>query len=257
METNFPEITMDGAQIDAKQYVEPGTRMATFIAFFVAIIGTLFGILISYGILLIVLLFYPLIARFMRRKAMALIHGSGIRAGTTQFPQIYKCAETFRSRLGIKDEVAVYIVEDNIVNAMAVKYGKKNVILLTDDIIYSCLASGNPGALSFVIAHEMAHIALKHTGVLRSWMSNAMKKLGRLHEYSADSVANALVGDKTISFTGLLLITVGFSMVQYVNLESIVKQAQEVAKDKYSVKAERPLTHPLLLNRLYRIIQSK
>ena len=64
-------------------------------------------------------------------------------------------------------------VEDNIANAFVVKYGKKNVVLLTDDIIHGCIASGNPKALSFVIGHELGHIALKHNGVLGS--QNALR----------------------------------------------------------------------------------
>ena len=137
------------------------------------------------------------------------------------------------------------------------KYGKKNVVLLTDDLIHGCLASGRAHALTFVIGHELAHIALNHNGVFRSWMAQHMKKLGRLNEYSADSVATALVNDKTIAFHGLLLLTVGYAMMPYVNPESVVRQAQEVAQNKYSKKAERGLTHPLLLNRLHRILKTR
>lgn len=129
------------------------------------------------------------------------------------------------------------------------------MVLLTDDIIHGCIASGNPKALSFVIGHELGHIALKHNGVLRSWLSKRFKKLSRLDEYSADAVGNALVQDKTIAFNGLLLLTVGYSMMPYVNYETVIAQAQEVASNKYSKKAEKSLTHPLLLNRLYRILR--
>jgi Zn-dependent protease with chaperone function len=204
---------------------------------------------------LIVLLFYPIIAAIMRKKALAMVHGSGIRVSDKQFPEIQKCLIKFKERLGITDDVSVYIVEDNIANAFVVKYGKKNVVLLTDDIIHGCIASGNPKALSFVIGHELGHIALKHNGVLRSWLSKRFKKLSRLDEYSADAVGNALVQDKTIAFNGLLLLTVGYAMMPYVNYETVIAQAQEVASNKYSKKAERSLTHPLLLNRLYRILR--
>jgi Zn-dependent protease with chaperone function len=85
-------------------------------------------------------------------------------------------------------------------------------------------------------------------------MSQHMKRLSRLNEYSADAVAAALVADKHIAFQGLLLLTVGYALLPYVNTESIVQQAQEVAQNKYSKKAELRLTHPLLLNRLSRIM---
>jgi len=37
---------------------------------------------------------------------------------------------------------------------------------------------------------------------------------------------------------------------------SIIQQAQEVAQNKFSKKAERTLSHPLLLNRLHRVLQN-
>jgi Zn-dependent protease with chaperone function len=154
----------------------------------------------------------------------------------------------------VTGEIGIYIVEANILNAAAVRYGKKNVILLTDDLIHGCLASGNPQALAFVIGHELAHIALNHNGVFRSWMAKHVKKLGRLDELSSDTVAVKLVNNKDIAFHGLLMLTVGYALLRFVNTQSIVAQAQEVALNKYSKKAERTLTHPLLLNRLHRIL---
>ena len=67
MNRQFPEISVDGTQVDAKQYPEKGTGLAVFGAFFIAIIATLFGILVSYGILLVVLIFYPLCAWYLRK----------------------------------------------------------------------------------------------------------------------------------------------------------------------------------------------
>lgn len=255
MNEQFPEIVIEGDQTKAKDYVEKGTGTALFGAFLIAILGSIVGIAVTYGIGLIVLLFYPLFAWYVRKKALAMIHGSGVLVSEKQFPEIQECMITFRERLGIRKDISIYIVEANIVNALAVKYGKKNVILLTDDLIHGCLASGNPTALSFIIAHELGHIALNHNGVFRSWMAQHLRKLGRLDEYSANSVASALVHDKSIAYTGLLLLTIGYALLPYVNPESLVAQAQEVAMNKYSKKAERPLTHPLLLNRLYRVLQ--
>ena len=119
---------------------------------------------------------------------------------------------------------------------------------------HGCLASGHPKALSFVIGHELAHIALNHNGAFRSWISKHMRKLGRADEYSADSVAAALVVDKSITLHGLLLLTVGYALLAYVNPERLLKQVHEVASNKYSKKAEKVLSHPLLLNRLQRIL---
>jgi Zn-dependent protease with chaperone function len=256
MNDTFPSITVSGPKITLQNHIEPGTGSALLGAFFIAIIGTLFGIVLSYGILLIILIGYPFFAWYLRRKATALIHGSGVHVSETQFPEIHRCLADFKNRLDLKQEVDVYVVEDNVTNALAVRYGKKNVVLLTDDLIHGCLASGRSQALAFVIGHELGHIALNHNGLFRSWMSKHMKKLGRLDEYSADAVGTALVGDKTIAFHGMLMLTVGYALLPYVNTEALMRQADEVAQNKYSKKAERELSHPLLLNRIQRIMKT-
>jgi Zn-dependent protease with chaperone function len=254
MSNEFPQIAVTGARVEARRLVEPGTGLALFGAIALAVVGTLLLLVVTYGFLLIALLIYALTAWYLRRKATALIHGSGVHVGPDQFPEIHRCVQDFRTRLNLHKEVEVYIVEDSVVNAVAVRFGKKNVILLTDDLIHGCLASGYPQALAFVLGHELAHIALNHNGVFRSSVSRYLKKLGRLDEYSADAVATALVGDRTIAFYGLLLLTVGYALFGYVNPESLARQAREVVQNKYSKKAERTLSHPLLLHRLHRVL---
>ena len=47
------------------------------------------------------------------------------------------------------------------------------------------------------------------------------------------------------------MLTVGPQLLKYVNREVLLRQAAEVTKDKATRRAERPLTHPLLLRRLH------
>lgn len=61
------------------------------------------------------------------------------------------------------------------------------------------------------------------------------------------------MGKKEVAFGGILLLTVGYALLPFVSAQQIAEQAREVAQNKYSKRAERPLTHPLALNRLNRI----
>jgi Zn-dependent protease with chaperone function len=255
MSNEFPVITIQGGEVRANQYVEPGTGMYVVLASCAMLVGGLLLVLITWGVALIVFLIGLMFAWYVNRRTKAMIHGSGIKIDANQFPQIHDCVVTFSRRLGITPP-EVYLVEANVANAVAVRLGKKNIILLTDDLIHGCLYGGIPQGLAYVLGHELAHIALNHNGLFRSSMRQALKKLSRLDEYSADRVAVALVGDKHIAFYGLLMLTVGYSMLAYVNLEQVVAQAGEVAANKFSKKAERMLTHPLLLNRLGRVMES-
>jgi hypothetical protein len=52
----------------------------------------------------------------------------------------------------------------------------------------------------------------------------------------------------------LLVLLTGPQLVPFVNREAVLRQAAEVATDKNSVKAERNLSHPLLLRRIQRML---
>jgi len=251
----FPKIAINGPRVDAKNHIEPGTGTAFAIASVLAILGTLVAIVATWGLFLVVPIVYLVIGGYLQKKARALIHGSGVQVQPNQFPEIHECVEVFKERLDIREDIDVYIVEANVANAVVVKYGKRNVILLTDDLIQGCLLSGDPRALSYVVGHELAHVALDHGGMYRKVLTSRLKKLARLDEFSADAVALALVGEAGIALKGMLLLTVGYSLLPYLNEQSILEQAAEVSANKYSRKAERGLTHPLLLNRIHRLVK--
>lgn len=249
----FPKIVVNGEELNARDCIERGTTGTLTVSYFIGCFAALFIVLITYGIALIFFLFSPLINWSLRRKALALIHGSGLKVTAEQFPQIHECVEAFSERLGLDEAPDTYIVEAAVLNAAAVKYGKRDVILLTDDLIYGCAASRDPRTLAFVIGHELGHIALGHTKSVRNFLARSYKKLARLDEYSVDRVAYQLVGKRSTAVYGILLLTVGPRLLPYVNLEEVSRQIDEVESNKYSVKAERDLTHPLLLHRLGRV----
>lgn len=115
------------------------------------------------------------------------------------------------------------------------------------------LRSGDNQTLTFILGHEMAHHALGHTGLFRSGLARSFKKLSRLDEFSCDAIAHALVGDKQVSTRAIALLATGPQLYPFLNLGALLQQAQQVVTDKNSKKAERRLTHPLLLHRLSRL----
>jgi Zn-dependent protease with chaperone function len=249
----FPALQADGETVDPTDCIEPGTSARVMLAYVSLGLGLLFLGLVTWGIGLLIALFSPLINYFNHRKTLALVHGSGIHVGPQQFPEIHRCVETMWERLGRGgDPPEVYIVEDSVMNAAAVKLGRKNLVLLTDDMIHGALASSDPRTLAFVIGHELAHAALKHNSALRVSMAATVKSLSRLDEYTADRVATRLVGDKKVAAEGIVLLTVGPHLLPYTNYVALRQQVAEVAANKQSKNAERKLTHPLLLHRLGR-----
>ncbi len=244
--------------IDIKSHVAKGTGFHSFIGWSLllilgplVIIGTLLG---TMGFALIGWLIAALLYYGRLKKTKARLMGSALKVSADQFPEIYSASTAIAQRLGIA-EPEIFIVEDNQQNAFAIKHGSKSYVVLVDDIVYGAMATGNAGALYFVLAHELAHHALGHTGTLRSLITQHYKPLSRLDEFSCDAVAHAIVGDANAALDALTLLLIGPQLFARVNKEALKRQAAEVIANSYSKKAEHGLTHPLLLRRYSKITE--
>jgi Zn-dependent protease with chaperone function len=250
----FPQCEAGGPPVEPKAFVEPRTGLAVVLGSIVLVLFTVALIFTIYGG--IILLLGLLVDYFRRKKALANLKGSSIEIGPVQFPEIYACSQTISQRLGLSHPPAIYLAQGNTINAWAMRAAGKQVVVLMDDTINAALLSDEPRTLSFIIAHELAHHAFGHTKYFRSQLRVIMKWLSRLDEFSCDAVANEIVGDRTISAKALTLLASGPQLFRYVNPARLAEQAQEVVADKKSKKAEKRLTHPLLLRRLYRFVNT-
>jgi Zn-dependent protease with chaperone function len=248
----FPTIAVKGARVEPSAHVEPGTGLMASVAFAVAIVIGLVGTLITWGIFLGALLLGVVIDLIYSRRVLAMIRGSAVEVGPKQLSEIDACVREFAERLGLKRAPAVFVLQQKSLNALAMRIGSRQVVILLDDVVDACLRSGNPRALAFVIGHEMAHHALGHTGRLRSYLRTIFKRLSRLDEHSCDNVAAQLVGDADAAAAALTVLTAGPAMVPYIDRLQLLVQAQDVEADPLSRKAEKKLSHPLLLRRLAR-----
>jgi Zn-dependent protease with chaperone function len=243
--------------IDPNKYVAPGTKLHSFIGWSLLVFfgPILFLVLtaVTYGIFLIGLIIAGLTYFSRVQQMKAKLRGSALQVNEYQFPEIYHATLAMSERLGLPECPEIYIVEDNQQNAFSVKKGSKHFIILIDDMVYGAMATGNPGALNFILGHELAHHALGHTSFFRSMIRSKYSALSRLDELSCDGVAYALVGDLTAARDALALLLVGPQLFKNVNKEALDRQAREVIEDKHTKKAERSLSHPFLLRRYARL----
>lgn len=251
----LPDFGFSDDTVNATSHVASGTNLYLMVGYVVVLGGALFATLASMGGFLILLGIGAFTAWLQARRVRAMIRGSGVAVSEAQLPELQSLVEKFSARLGIKEVPELYIVEDSVQNGFAVKLGKRNLVLLTDDVVWGTLQSRDPRALGFVIAHELAHIALGHTGGVRSIIRNMFPPLSRADELSADNVAAALVDDAKVAVHGLALLTVGPQLMGYINDEALLAQAREVAANKLSKKAEQTMKHPLLLRRIANVAQ--
>jgi Zn-dependent protease with chaperone function len=243
-------LAPSGGPVDVRSCIEPRTGLALAGASVMLVLGLALLVLTVYGIALVGVL--ALVNWFVLRRARVLLSASSLRVGPRQFAEIHACATDFGRRLGLTEVPEIYVVDTSEVNAFALRFGRKNVVVLTDEAVAACLEGKSPGALAFVIGHELAHVALGHHRWLRACLRR-LRRLSRLDEFSADRVASELVGTREAAEDGVLLLCAGPRLLSFVDRAAARAQASEVVADRATAKAERVLTHPTALRRLDRV----
>ena len=246
----FPRLHSDGGAVRAGVCVQSGTGLWVTLGIPALVLAFLFSIAMSYGMALIFLPVGLLIGHLRSARVMARLQGSHLEVGARQFPEIHQCVQTYARRLGLREVPRVFIVEASEMNAFAFRLGSRKVVTLVDDVVWGALSVERPGALQFIIGHELAHHALGHTSLFRLALSRVVKPLSRLDELSADATALQLLGNREAATDGMLMLTIGPQLMPYVDRDALLRQASEVAENKLSKKAEAGLTHPLALRRL-------
>lgn len=246
----FPTLPGPTGAVSVKDCVEKGTGVYVTLGYILVLVLACIAVLTIY--MFIIGLIASFIAWLYRKRILAQIRGSFLRVNERQFPEINRCVNEVAAALGMKEVPEVYIVEGNQLNAFAMKAAGKKIIFLMDDVVDACLRSGNPGTLTFIIAHEMAHQALGHTAQVRAYISQMLKALSRKDEFTCDTVAGKVVNNHDTSILALTILMTGPQLLKYVNMQSVVEHAREIVADKLSIKSERQLSHPLLYRRIGR-----
>lgn len=86
--------------------------------------------------------------------------------------------------------------------------------------------------LTFVIAHELAHIKRRHISkqliILPAlWIPGLTQAYSRACEYTCDRYASYYTGNTEAANNCLTIIGIGKTLFQYVNREAYLKQADE------------------------------
>lgn len=252
---HFPSLDFGSSTVNAAAHVAPGTDWRAALGWVLVGGGLLIATISSMGGILLLLAFGAIVGWFQARRIRALVNGQAVRIDASQLPQLDACIQSFSSRLNLKQVPEVYMLEDGAVNGFALKLAGKDMMLLTDDAVWGALQSKNPRSLGFIVGHELAHVALGHTGYLRSIIRAVFPPLRRLDELSADNVAAELVGDSQVAFDGIKLLTVGPQMSHFINDDALRAQAEAVVANRLSAKVEKTMTHPLLMRRLHNVMR--
>lgn len=210
------------------------------------IIGTLslIGLLVAAGYILnvwlgpagIAALAGAVLALYMSRGFInAVERANSVEITREQFPRIYARIVKYAEQFGLDEIPRAYVLQSGgTLNAFASKHNRTNFIRINADIIevgeFSAgPRTADPNALDFIIAHEMGHVAAKHTDYWYTFIAGYIyyvpligTALSRAREYTADNHGYAAVPD---GINGIVLLSGGKYLYPHVDGKQLATRA--------------------------------
>lgn len=178
-----------------------------------------------------VLIGLPFIVLYMYQQYRTV----SIRITERNFPEVYKRVQQYATMLGMKKVPEVYIVQQNgILNAFSSFIVRKQYIEIYADIFEIAYREHKDlDTISFIIAHEMAHIHYKHATfgyALSIYFSKMIPILGatasRAREYSCDRLAQRLTGNDGVE--AMFALVAGKHLYKMVDKQDYLEYANSV-----------------------------
>lgn len=204
-----------------------------------------------------VLLLLTAISLFSNGLMIARIRTNGVRLSANQFPELYNKVVELCNSMEIQSIPEVYVIESGgILNAFAAKSFRKNIVILYSDI-FDLINTENNDELSFIIAHELAHIkrrhVAKHLFILPAmWIPSLGNAYLRACEYTSDRIAAYYINNSEASMNALTILAIGKTLFNKVNRDEYLLQHSK-NKGLLNKLAEKSSTHPSLPKRIYEI----
>ncbi|WP_028551343.1 M48 family metallopeptidase [Paenibacillus sp. UNC451MF] len=188
---------------------------------------------------------------------LASIRSSGVKLSERQFPLVHERVHSLCSQMGITKVPDVFVVQSGgILNAFAARFLGRNFVILYSDI-FELIEQGNDEELTFVIAHELAHIQRKHmTKHMLIWPAMWIPFLGNAYsracEYTCDRMATAYTGNANAAVRALTVLAIGKQLFTRVNISEYLEQSAR-ERGFFIAWFELLSTHPPLPKRINEI----
>jgi Zn-dependent protease with chaperone function len=184
------------------------------------------------------------------------LRGNGVRVSERQFPTLHDLVKRHSAVLGLKKLPTVFVMESGgLLNAFATRFLGRDFVVIYADVLALAEQRGE-AALSFVVAHELAHVRrghLKHRwltlpGRLFPYLGAAYS---RACEYTCDRFGAHCQPDGAVD--GLLVLAAGKYLYQQVDAREYAKQAED--KGFFVRRAELMSSHPHLTKRVAALLK--
>ncbi|WP_391558959.1 M48 family metallopeptidase [Robertmurraya sp.] len=179
-------------------------------------------------------IFYALIgillSLFFQGIMLGNIRSNGVKLSNHQFPHIKEKVEDLCVKMNILQVPDVYVLESGgILNAFATRFFGRNFIILYSDI-FELIEQDGEEELTFIIAHELAHLQRKHISkqlliLPATWVPFLGNAYSRTCEYSCDRIATYYTGNTEVAMKGLTLMAIGKVLFKKVNRTDYLLQS--------------------------------
>ncbi|NHN31842.1 M48 family metallopeptidase [Paenibacillus agricola] len=224
------------------------------------VISLLFYLSLIVSVIGIIYIVIGIIATLILHGLMvAGIRSSGVKLTERQFPEVYEQVQILCRQMDIVQVPDVFIIQSGgVLNAFATRFFGRNFVVLYSEI-FELIEQGNEKELSFVLAHELAHIKRKHMTkqllILPAlWIPFLGNAYSRSCEFTCDRIATAYIGDAQAAIRGLTILAVGKKLFSQVNIPDYLEQSYH--ERGFFIGWYRLMsTHPPLPNRINEILR--
>jgi Zn-dependent protease with chaperone function len=187
-----------------------------------------------------------LLSEYNVRKLQAM----GTAVTEDQFPEVSQALNEICEKFNIKKLPKVIIVQYSDINAMALKFARKKVIVLFSKTLEGVI--DKPAELKFLLGHEIAHMILDHgtRGTFELYKNSAYKAA---RELTCDNCGLACSGDLEASKNAIKRLNVGNKLFDRLSDEYLIAEAQYIYSGLTGWLLKKHLTYPPFGKRLLSI----
>ncbi len=206
----------------------------------------------SFGVTLVIAAVGWLINRIMAEYNVRRLQALGTMAGAEQFPEIDKALSEVCHQFEVAEMPRVIVLNSSDVNAMAIKFARKKVIVLLSEILEGII--DRPAELRFVLGHEMAHHQLDHggRGAFEIYKPAAYRAA---RELTCDNAGTAAAGDLESAKTSLKRLGVGNKLHGRLNEAFLESETRYIYSGLTGWLLKQYMTYPPLGKRLKNVEQ--
>jgi Zn-dependent protease with chaperone function len=171
----------------------------------------------------------------------------GTAASADQFPEISRALAEICQHFGIRALPKVIVLNHPMLNAFAVKFARKRVIVLLSETLEGVMSS--PEKLRFVLGHELGHTMLDHgkRGIFEIYKPAAYKAA---RELTCDNVGTVSAGNAESAKEVLKRLGVGNTLYDRLNEGYLAAEARYIESGITGWLLKNYMTYPPLGKRL-------